>query len=249
MPRPRFEKLEPARREALLAVASEEFALHGYEGASFNRIIERSGLSKGALYYYFDDKEDLYVTVLRDALQRLVFAVGDLGAACDVAGFWREFEAWYGRSLRLFQQDPSAVGLARSLVKVAAHGTAGGVMADLRRLTRGWVDEFMRQGQALGAVRCDLPADLLAAALVGLEEGIDLWLGERVGDMSEAEIDATAALLTGFYRQAVAPPGAVAKKAPAGASKAVAKKAPAGASKAVAKKAPAGASKAGTKQR
>jgi AcrR family transcriptional regulator len=255
MPRPRFEKLEPARRAAILAVASEEFALHGYEGASYNRIIERSGLSKGALYYYFDDKEDLYVTVLRDALRRLVFEVADLGAACDVAGFWREFEAWYVRSLRLFQQDPSAVGLARSLVKVAASGTAGGVMADLRRLTRGWVDEFIGQGQALGAVRCDLPADLLAAALAGLEEGIDLWLGERLGDMGEAEICATAAMLTGFYRQIVAPPqgaeGALAGgagQAVGGASKVEAKQAPAGAPSAETKRAPAGAPKAGSKR-
>lgn len=215
MPRPRFDKLEPARRAAILAVAGEEFALHGYEGASYNRIIERLGLSKGALYYYFDDKADLYVTVVRDALRRLVFEVADLGAARDVAAFWREFEAWYRRSLRLFQQEPSAVGLARSLVKVASSGAAGGaVMADLRQLTRGWVDEFIAQGQALGAVRCDLPADLLAAALAGLEEGLNLWLADRIGEMSEAEIDATAARLTGFYRQAVAPPPGPEQKAP-----------------------------------
>jgi AcrR family transcriptional regulator len=49
MPRPRFDHLEPERRRALLAVAAEEFAEHGYEASSFNRIIERSGLSKGAI--------------------------------------------------------------------------------------------------------------------------------------------------------------------------------------------------------
>lgn len=244
MPRPRFEKLDPARRAAILAVASEEFALHGYEGASYNRIIERSGLSKGALYYYFDDKEDLYVTVLRDALRRLVFEVADLGAACDAAAFWREFEAWYGRSLRLFQQDPSAVGLARSLANVAARGTAGGVMADVRRITRGWVDEFIGQGQALGVVRRDLPTDLLASALAGLDEGINLWLAERVGDMSEAEIDTTAAALTRFYRQAVAPPGGAEGLALAGASGGVE-----GAAPAEARGAPGGAPKARAKKR
>jgi AcrR family transcriptional regulator len=46
MARPRFLKLEPSRRAAILAVAAEEFAQFGYEGASYNRIIERSGLSK-----------------------------------------------------------------------------------------------------------------------------------------------------------------------------------------------------------
>src|SRR5687768_9358643 len=100
MPRPRFEKLDEERRKAILRIAAEEFAEHGYEAASYNRIIERSGLSKGAVYYYFDDKEDLYTTVLRDAMQRLVLDVGEMNAATDAASFWREFERWYVRSLR-----------------------------------------------------------------------------------------------------------------------------------------------------
>src|SRR5687768_15541572 len=109
MPRPRFEKLEPEKRDAILKVAAEEFAEHGYEASSYNRIIERSGLSKGAIYYYFDDKEDLYTTVLRDAMQRLVLDMGDLAIAQDEATFWKEFEDWYVRSLRAFQEDPIAV--------------------------------------------------------------------------------------------------------------------------------------------
>jgi AcrR family transcriptional regulator len=205
MARPRFEKLDPSRRAAILAVAAEEFAENGYEGASYNRIIERSGISKGAVYYYFDDKEDLYTTVLRDALERLVVDAGDVGAAVDAAGFWREFEAWYRRSLRLFQKDPYAVGLARSLVKVMARGTAGGTMAELRRLARTWVDEFTRHGQRVGAIRTDLPPGLLSAILVALEEGIDLWLGKTIGAMSPAQIDATAATLTRLYQRIATP--------------------------------------------
>lgn len=206
MPRPRFERLEPARRAALLAAAGEEFAEHGYEAASFNRIIERSGLSKGAMYYYFDDKEDLYATVIRDAMQRLVVDSSNMAAATDAASFWRECEAWYARSLHLFQQDPRAVGLARGLVKALSRGAATGTLAELRRLGRAGVDAFVLQGQGLGAIRRDLPPDLLATVLMALEEGIDLWLGERVGSMSDPEIVTTAAMLTRLYRGVAAPP-------------------------------------------
>ena len=34
---------------------------HGFENASLNRIIKKAGISKGAMYYYFDDKMDLYI--------------------------------------------------------------------------------------------------------------------------------------------------------------------------------------------
>lgn len=205
MPRPRFEKLDPEKRAAILRVAAEEFAQHGYEGASYNRIIERSGLSKGAIYYYFDDKEDLYATVLRDAMQRLVIDVGDTDGAADAATFWDRFEVWYVRSLERFQAEPHAVGLARSLVKALSRGAASGALADLRRFARGYMEAFIAHGQAIGAIRRDLPLDLLASVLMALEEGIDLWLGERVGGMTDAEIADAADMLTRLYRDVAEP--------------------------------------------
>ena len=63
---PRFAKLDPTKKATIIAVATEEFARQGYEKASLNRIIVRCGMSRGTLYYYFADKEDLYETVIRD---------------------------------------------------------------------------------------------------------------------------------------------------------------------------------------
>ncbi len=205
MPRPRFAKLEPEKQRALLTVAAEEFAAHGYAAASFNRIIERSGHSKGAFYYYFDDKEDLFATVMRDAMQRLVIDVGDLASATDADSFWRETERWYVRSLRLFQKEPNALGLARSLVNALARGAATGALLELRKLARGWVLGFIDQGQGLRAVRTDLPHDLLVQLVMSLEEGIDLWLGEHIGDMTEAELRGIASMLTRLYRRVTGP--------------------------------------------
>jgi len=206
MPRPRFDKLDPERKTAILRVAAEEFAEHGYEASSYNRIIERSGLSKGAIYYYFDDKEDLYATVLRDAMQRLVIDVGDMSSAHDATSFWTEFERWYVRSLQMFQAEPHAVGLARSLVKALSRGTATGVLAELRVFARGFLEAFIEQGQGVGAIRRDLPHDLLVSVVMALEEGIDLWLGERIGAMSESEMTETASMLTRLYRRVVESP-------------------------------------------
>jgi len=63
---------------ARLDVAAEEFATHGFESASLNRIIQRSDTNKGSFYYYFDNKEDLFGTVLRDAMSRFLGSVGTL---------------------------------------------------------------------------------------------------------------------------------------------------------------------------
>ena len=46
-----------ATRGAILDAASVEFAQHGYHAASLSRILERSGATKGALYFHFTSKE------------------------------------------------------------------------------------------------------------------------------------------------------------------------------------------------
>jgi len=66
VPLPRFQNLDETRRRAILAAAAEEFGERGFAQASYNRIIERAGISKGAMYYYFADKDDLYRTGYRD---------------------------------------------------------------------------------------------------------------------------------------------------------------------------------------
>ena len=64
MARPRFAKLDEATRRRFLETAAVEFAAKGFDGTSLNQLIERLGISKGSFYYYFDDKADLFSTVV-----------------------------------------------------------------------------------------------------------------------------------------------------------------------------------------
>jgi AcrR family transcriptional regulator len=65
-------KQDPERvKQNILAVALEEFAEHGYSGARINRIAEKTNTSKRMIYYYFDDKDTLYTTVLSNAYKEV----------------------------------------------------------------------------------------------------------------------------------------------------------------------------------
>ena len=88
MPRPRFDKLPPDKRGRILEAAALEFAAHGFDGASLNRIISTAGISKGAAYYYFDDKADLYATVVLEGWRTLLPAGGLDLASLDRHTFW-----------------------------------------------------------------------------------------------------------------------------------------------------------------
>lgn len=56
-----------ATRAAILRAATEEFAHHGLGGARVDRIAERADINKRMLYYYFGNKEDLFLAVLEQS--------------------------------------------------------------------------------------------------------------------------------------------------------------------------------------
>src|SRR5688500_18450183 len=63
------ERLRDADRSqsTILAAARGEFAEFGLGGARMDRIAERAGLNKRLIYYYFQDKEQLFQAVLEQA--------------------------------------------------------------------------------------------------------------------------------------------------------------------------------------
>ena len=56
---------DPERtRQKILAAATEEFARYGLGGARVDRIAQRAGANKRMLYYYFRDKDNLFLAAL-----------------------------------------------------------------------------------------------------------------------------------------------------------------------------------------
>jgi AcrR family transcriptional regulator len=58
-------------RRNILEIATEEFASKGFSGARIDEIAARTNTSKRMIYYYFTDKEGLFVAVLEAAYGRI----------------------------------------------------------------------------------------------------------------------------------------------------------------------------------
>ena len=62
---PRQQRAERTR-VAILDAAAVEFDEHGYEGARLERIVERTGATKGAVYFHFRSKLDIAEALVAD---------------------------------------------------------------------------------------------------------------------------------------------------------------------------------------
>ena len=55
-------------KEKLLASAEHEFMEKGYQGASLRNICKNAGVTTGALYFFFKDKDDIFVSLVAPVL-------------------------------------------------------------------------------------------------------------------------------------------------------------------------------------
>ena len=65
-------------RERLLEAAAKVFAERGYQAASVDEVATEAGLSKGAVYWNFDSKDDLFLALLDERIDRRMEEIIDL---------------------------------------------------------------------------------------------------------------------------------------------------------------------------
>jgi AcrR family transcriptional regulator len=176
MPRSRFLRIDAASRRRILEAAAAEFASHGYEQASLNHVIGALGLSKGAFYYYFDGKADLFGAVIESAWEALqppeTFDLESL----DPTTFWPRLEGLL-RSVRQRVLDlPWLSGVARLLYHPLPDAGLDQLAAAKFGRARAWLSDVLVRGQDLGVVRRDLPPELLLSVLTAADQASDHWL-------------------------------------------------------------------------
>ncbi len=180
MPLERFYKLPEERQAKILAAARAEFAEHGGD-ASYNRIIAAAGISKGAMYYYFADRDDLFGEVLDQVFDELVSAVGRVAPVADAATFWAVFEDVTRRASAALMESAELRALGKAL-----YAPSTGASAHQRVQTRfhTLVESALALGQQVDAVREDVPLGLLTATFTAAAFGIDRWYAEHLEELS-----------------------------------------------------------------
>jgi AcrR family transcriptional regulator len=205
MPRPRFEKLSPEKRERLLQAAATEFATHGYDDASMNQILEKAGVSKGAAYYYFDDKADLFITVLDHYAPELApLEKLDL-TTLNADNFWTIVLDVYRQVYLFAYKDTWTFGLLRASAQLYRANPQHPVLAARSDALWGWSQKIVRLGQELGVVRTDLPEDLMMSIVAAVDTAADEWFLAHWQALERSEIERLTIQTTDALRRLLLP--------------------------------------------
>ena len=178
MVRERLKRMLPERRDKLFHSAAEELDAAGYEGASLNRIIERAGIGKSSLYYYFDDKRDLFGQLVQAVFEHFIREMGGLDyRALTADTFWTEIEALFAKGVVFSERNPWSVRVGQLFYRLRADkGVAA--TSGFMSVVEGWVASLLRHGMTLEVVRTDLPDGLLIQSVMALVEVCDRYFLE-----------------------------------------------------------------------
>ena len=152
-----------ARRTQILAAARRAFARHGYEGATVKVLEAETGLSRGAIFHHFRDKDALFLALAEDDAAQMAETVSAHGLVQVMRDLQDRDAGWLGVQLeirRRLRTDPDFAA------RWAEHQSA---------VTSATTARLQRQ-RAAGVVRSDVPlpilVDFLRLALDGLVSGL-----------------------------------------------------------------------------
>jgi AcrR family transcriptional regulator len=204
--------LSSETRARIIGAAQRCFALHGYDKTTNKDIAEAAGLTTGALYHYFDSKQALFITVLREKQLQILDSFVD--AAASKYGTLDKLCAVLDCAVQLHQKDEH---LARFVsiapIEIDRHEEFKAATApDGRPITSsgGLADFFaslVEQGQASGEIDPAADAGAMVQMLLATTAGLAQFAGlVRDPTLHERAMDSFKALLLGSLTRPEARP-------------------------------------------
>jgi AcrR family transcriptional regulator len=171
----------PARRhgsldQVLVNAAMDLFASYGYRGTSLARIAKAAGVTKGALYWHFTDKEDFFLAVADRVLGEWRGTFAKIPIATTAADYRTEFLQMFEKSAELNAKNPWVSRLLL-IITLESHKIGPRVLRAMRRANSGqfeYLRRLLERGKKLGALEESLEVEWAATQIWTTTLGLQL---------------------------------------------------------------------------
>ncbi len=190
------------RRANILEAAKEVFIEHGYERATMKHIMDAAAVSRGGLYQYFSNKEDVYEAILEESLSKSAKSMESL-LKNEVSSYWDLLrQSIFGES---GEPDDEMDPMAPSNLEFFVTGRN-----DKRRREYGrvrYIDgmkiykDIIEQGQKSGEFSTRFDSEILARSIISSIDG--LALDHTILPKEDIKLKEQSELLVEYLRMAL----------------------------------------------
>lgn len=166
------EEYKQHKKTELLQAAKQVFIKKGYTNATMQDILDEAGVSRGALYAYFDNLEHVYIELLRyeDQQDILCFTPDDERTS------WQQLTSWVDKQrMQIKQMDQSLLAANSEFFLSVRENKAGYpyITDRYQRLVEVLI-AFMQAGAERGDLAPRFPRDSIARYLISFIDGLML---------------------------------------------------------------------------
>lgn len=168
MPKSTFFNLPADKQEKIIRDSITEFARKGYDKGNIGEIASNSNVAKGSMYQYFDDKRDLYIFTVKQALEismsGIQYVFDDLRQENIFDFMYKGFQAAWP----LLEKERDVFLLLRS-VRFEADSTSKNELLNI--ITASSEDLFAKiieDNKSKGLIRKDISTRLLVIFINGI---------------------------------------------------------------------------------
>ena len=151
---------EKSRRE-LTEIAIDCFSRFGYQGTSVDRIAKAAGVTKGAIYYHFRDKEDLLTAAVADRVQEFERRVQRSCEGLDAPSALRRIARVCVEHAK--SNDYPRFTITLMVEAIDTNHAISNQLREMMRRFRAFLREIIRAGQESGTFRSNIDASAAAA--------------------------------------------------------------------------------------
>ncbi|HTP66751.1 MAG TPA: TetR/AcrR family transcriptional regulator [Geobacteraceae bacterium] len=159
-------------KQAIIEKAAVIFNKNGYQRTSMSTLTRALGLTKGAIYGNFADKDELAVEAFRYSFQQVHARIS--GALRPHQGALAKLRVLAGSFLEVYEETVQGGGCPILNTAVDSDDAHPLLFQEVRRALAAWEREIVRLvelGKSTGEIRLDADAGLFAANFIALVEG------------------------------------------------------------------------------
>jgi AcrR family transcriptional regulator len=156
---------DPARVQRVIDAAAQLFARRPYHEVRMEDIAAQAGVAKGTLYLHFKTKEDLYLALIVNGMQRLFEEVREKVGRPGTAE--ERLRVFVREGIRFFDRQPYVMDLIQRMEASGAGVESVPALQEKRAAFLGLLTEILGDFNASGRF-AEVDAELAARALVGM---------------------------------------------------------------------------------
>ncbi|MEK5438901.1 TetR/AcrR family transcriptional regulator [Paenibacillus sp. FSL R5-0744] len=163
-------------KNKLKEVAMRLFGEKGYEGTALSEIAKEVGVKTPAIYAFFENKEDLFMTVFREAMQSYNTYIQELSEEQKVLSAQESLRGILSRQYEFYQKSPEASKIVLRYVvfpPAFLKETIEEAFLESDAMLTKSIEQFISKGMEEGVIR-DQSVQLLADAFLNLMDGLSM---------------------------------------------------------------------------